>query len=174
MIDRIYSYPIFTQRLSLGKEAIMATAKRAVKKATPARRKKAAVKSSAHPIRNRRVSNAASASDLFVYDTQNRTKRLVERVGNNSLARIIQVSQSQPSRWTEGTEEASIINQQKMIDLDYIFDQLSLNLYPDQIDDWFETPNPHLGGASPLNVFQIKGLAALLPAIYAVSTGAMS
>lgn len=168
------TFPIFAQRLSLGKEAIMAAAKRAAKKAAPARRKKAAAKSSAHSIRNRRVPIAASASDLFVYDTQNRAKRLVERVGNNSLARIIQVNQSQPSRWTEGTEEASIVNQQKMIDLDYIFDQLSLNLYPDQIDDWFETPNPHLGGASPINVFQVKGLAALLPAIYAVSTGAMS
>jgi hypothetical protein len=173
-MNHSHSSPIAAQRLSLGKEAIMATAKRAAKKAVPARRKKAAAKSSAHSIRNRRVASSASTSDVFVYDTQNRAKRLVERVGNNSLARIIQVSQSQPSRWTEGTEEASITNQQKMIDLDYIFDQLSLNLYPDQIDDWFEVPNPHLGGASPMNVFQVKGLAALLPAIYAVSTGAMS
>jgi hypothetical protein len=174
MRNETQSSQTITQRLSLGKEEIMATAKRATKKATPARRKRAAAKSSAHPVRNRRVSSVVSASDLFEYDTQIRAKRLVERVGNNSLARIIQVSQSQPSRWTEGTEEASIVNQQKMIDLDYIFDQLSLNLYPDQIDDWFESSNPHLGGASPMSVFQVKGLAALLPAIYAVSTGAMS
>jgi hypothetical protein len=167
------SSPIFTQRLSLGKEAIMAKVKKAAKKAAP-RRKKAAARSSSNALRQRNSTSSPVSEELFIRDPQIRTQRLVSRFGNNSLARIIQVNQSQPSRWSEGHEEASVINQQKLIDLDYIFDQLSLNLYPDQIEEWFEAPNPHLGGASPINVFQIKGLAALLPAIYAVSSGAMA
>ena len=151
----------------------MAKVKKVAKKAAP-RRKKAAVRSSSHTLRQRNSTSSSASKELFVRDPQIRTQRLVSRLGNNSLARIIQVNQSQPSRWSEGHEEASVINQQKLIDLDYIFDQLSLNLYADQIEEWFEAPNPHLGGASPINVFQIKGLAALLPAIYAVSSGAMA
>jgi hypothetical protein len=60
------------------------------------------------------------------------------------------------------------------IDLDYIIDQLSITLYPDQIQDWLQNPSAHLGGAAPINAFQVNGLAAVLPAISALSTGALA
>lgn len=114
----------------------------------------------------------SNAEGVYLIDAQMRTKKLAAIFGNNSLARIIQVNQSQTSRWIQGDEQASVINQQKLIDLDYIIDQLSITLYPDQIEQWLQNPNAHLGGASPLNVFQVNGLAAVFPAISALATGA--
>jgi hypothetical protein len=149
---------VITQRLSLGKEVIMAAVKRS---------KKAAV--------DRRVLRIkADSSGLYMVDAQMRTKKLAAIFGNNSLARIIQVNQSQTSRWSEGDEQASVINQQKLIDLDYVIDQLSITLYPDQIQEWLQNPNAHLGGAAPIHAFQVNGLTAVLPAISALSTGAFA
>ena len=122
----------------------------------------------------RRPRITVGAEGLFVLDTKQRTQKLTAVFGNNSLAHIIQVNQSQTSRWSEGNEQASVSNQKKLINLDFIIDQLSLSLYPDQIEEWLENPNPHLGGASPINVFRVNGLAALLPAIYAVASGALA
>ena len=147
-----------TQRLSLGKEVTMA----AVRKS-----KKAVVDRRAIRIK-------ADSNGVYVVDAQMRTKKLAAIFGNNSLARIIQVNQSQTSRWSEGDEQASVINQQKLIDLDYIIDQLSITLYPDQIQDWLQNPSAHLGGAAPINAFQVNGLAAVFPAISALSTGALA
>ena len=146
----------------------MAISKRVVKKA-----KAASGTPKAHTAR-RRPRIAVGAAGTFVLDTKQRTQKLTAVFGNNSLAHIIQVNQSQTSRWSEGSEQASVSNQQKLIDLDYIIDQLSISLYPDQIEEWLENPNPHLGGASPINVFRVNGLAALLPAIYAVANGALA
>jgi hypothetical protein len=122
----------------------------------------------------RAIKIKAGADGIYMVNAQMRTKKLAAIFGNNSLARIIQVNQSQTSRWSEGDEQASVINQQKLIDLDYIIDQLSLTLYSDQIEQWLQNPNPHLGGATPINVFQVNGLASVIPAISALSTGAFA
>ena len=148
----------FVQRLSLGKEVDMAGVKK-IEKAMGNR----------HTVKIK-----SNAEGVYLIDAQMRTKKLAAIFGNNSLARIIQVNQSQTSRWIQGDEQASVINQQKLIDLDYIIDQLSITLYPDQIEQWLQNPNAHLGGASPINVFQVSGLAAVIPAISALSTGAFA
>ena len=147
-----------TQRLPLGKEVYIAGVKK----------EKQAVSG------KRSIKIKADADGIYLVNAQMRTKKLAAIFGNNSLARIIQVNQSQTSRWSEGDEQASLINQQKLIDLDYIIDQLSLTLYPDQIEQWLQNPNAHLGGASPINVFQVNGLASIIPAISALSTGAFA
>jgi len=147
-----------TQRLSLGQGVSMAQTK-GTKKAV---------------VGKRAIKIKASADGIYMVNAQMRTKKLAAIFGNNSLARIIQVNQSQTSRWSEGDEQASVINQQKLIDLDYIIDQLSLTLYTDQIEQWLQNPNAHLGGATPINVFQVNGLASVIPAISALSTGAFA
>ena len=148
----------FVQRLSLGREGNMAAVKKIEK-----------TMGSRHAIKIK-----SNAEGVYLIDAQMRTKKLAAIFGNNSLARIIQVNQSQTSRWILGDEQASVINQQKLIDLDYIIDQLSITLYPDQIEQWLQNPNAHLGGASPINVFQVSGLASVIPAISALSTGAFA
>ena len=148
----------FVQRLSLGKEVDMAGVKKIEK-----------AKGNRHTVKIK-----SNAEGVYLIDAQMRTKKLAAIFGNNSLARIIQVNQSQTSRWIHGDEQASVINQQKLIDLDYIIDQLSITLYPDQIEQWLQNPNAHLGGASPINVFQVSGLSAVIPAISALSTGAFA
>ena len=147
-----------TQRLSLGEEVVMAGAKKLEKKSGA----------------KARLKIKTDIDGVYLINAQMRTKKLVAIFGNNSLARIIQVNQSQTSRWSDGDEQASVINQQKLIDLDYIIDQLAITLYPDQIEEWLQNPNAHLGSASPINVFQVNGLAAVIPAISALSTGAFA
>ena len=147
-----------TQRLSLGKGVEMAATKK-TKKESHTR----------HSIKIK-----TDAQGIYMIDAQMRAKKLAAIFGNNSLARIIQVNQSQTSRWIQGDEQASVINQQKLIELNYIIDQLSITLYPDQIEAWLQNPNAHVGGASPINVYQVNGLAAVMPAISALSTGAFA
>lgn len=147
-----------TQRLSLGQEVTVAGAKKPKKSV----------------VTGRAIKIKTDSDGIYVVDAKMRTKKLAAIFGNNSLARIIQVNQSQTSRWSEGVEQASVINQQKLIDLDYIIDQLSITLYPDQIEEWLQNPNAHIGGASPINAFQVNGLTAVIPALSALSTGAFA
>jgi uncharacterized protein (DUF2384 family) len=98
--------------------------------------------------------------------------RLISVLGNNTLARILGVSNSQPSRWRTGKEQVSPENRRKLADLDHVLERLLLEVYPDQAGDWLNSPNAHLGGGTPLDVLALRGAAPVLDAIDALAAGA--
>jgi len=112
---------------------------------------------------------APTAPDAFAPDTA--VERLVGAFGNNSLARILGVSASQPARWRSGKESISPINRRRLVDLDHVLDRLLLELWPDQVGDWLTSPNAHLGGAIPIDVLALRGAPPVLEAIDALATG---
>jgi uncharacterized protein (DUF2384 family) len=101
-------------------------------------------------------------------------ERVVSAIGSNELARLLHVAPSQPSRWRSGKEGIGPDNRRRLADLDHVLDRLLLELYPDQAGLWLTSPNPHLAGAVPLDVLQLRGAAAVLPAIDALAAGAFA
>lgn len=116
------------------------------------------------------VAVRGDAATLFPADLQ--VARLVEALGSNTLAELVGVSRSQPSRWRSGKERVSPGNRKKLADLDHVLDRLLLELHPDQASLWLSSPNPHLGGARPVDALRLRGAAAVLPAIDALAAGA--
>lgn len=100
--------------------------------------------------------------------------RLIGVLGNNALARILGVSNSQPTRWRQGKESISPSNRRRLSDLDHILDRLLLELWPDQAGDWLTSPNAHLGGAIPIDVLVLRGAGAVIDALDALATGAFA
>lgn len=116
------------------------------------------------------VSPAAEAR----YTAQAPVARVVEALGNNVVADLLGVSRSQPSRWRSGQERLSPENRKRISDLDHVLDRLLLELHSDQAGLWLTGPNPHLGGARPVDVLELRGAAAVLPAIDALASGAFA
>lgn len=138
-------------------------------------RAKPAVKSAAKKPAARRAGKlkvAAGAAELFRVDDQ--VERVIAVLGNNTVAQLLGVSTSQPSRWRSGKEQVSPANRAKLADLDYVLNRLLLELYPDQVAMWLTGANAHLGGARPVDVLQLRGAAAILPAIDALAVGAFA
>jgi uncharacterized protein (DUF2384 family) len=115
---------------------------------------------------------AAGASSAFPADVT--VARLIDMLGNNGLARILGVSNSQPTRWRQGKESISPANRRRLSDLDHVLDRLLLELWPDQAGDWLTSPNAHLGGAIPIDVLVLRGAGAVLDAIDALAVGAFA
>lgn len=100
--------------------------------------------------------------------------RVVAALGNNTVADLMGVARSQPSRWRSGKERPSPENRRRISDLDHVLDRLLLELHPDQVGLWLTGPNPHLGGARPIDELALRGAAAVLPAIDALAAGAFA
>lgn len=116
------------------------------------------------------ISAAAEAG----YATAGPVARVIDALGNNVVADLLRVSRSQPSRWRSGQERLSPENRKRISDLDHVLDRLLLELYPDQAGAWLTGPNPHLGGARPVDMLGLRGAAAVLPAIEALAAGAFA
>lgn len=108
------------------------------------------------------------------YTAEGSVSRVVDALGNNVVADLLGVSRSQPSRWRSGQERLSPDSRKRISDLDHVLDRLLLELYPDQAGMWLTGPNPHLGGARPVDVLELRGAAAVLPAIDALAAGAFA
>lgn len=117
-----------------------------------------------------KVASSAGAT----YSASGPVTRLVDALGNNVVADLLGVARSQPSRWRLGQERLSPESRRRLSDLDHVLDRLLLELHPDQVGLWLTGPNPHLGGARPVDALRLRGAVAVLPAIDALSVGAFA
>jgi len=102
---------------------------------------------------------------------RDRLTYVVSELGNNRVARILRVSESQPSRWRSGEERMSEPNRRRVVDLDYVMSRL-LELYPREVAEiWLDSHNAHLG-ARPVDVLVLRGAAPVVAAIDAEAEGA--
>lgn len=102
-----------------------------------------------------------------------RTEFLARTLGGITVvARLLDVSASQPSRWQRGKEHPSHASAQRLLDLDHVVARLSLLWERTLIEAWLTSPNGHLGGRSPLDVLRVSGAHDVLDAIDAELQGA--
>lgn len=98
-------------------------------------------------------------------------ERVIAALGSNTVAELLGVATSQPSRWRRGTERISPANRARLVDLDHILSRLLQVLWPDQAGAWLTAPNPHLGGR-PIDVLALRGAGPVITAIDALAQGA--
>lgn len=115
------------------------------------------------------VALGPDAAALFPW--RDKLERLVAAFGSNSVAALLGVSKSQPSRWRAGREAPSPANRARLVDLEFVVDRLLAVLWPEQAGDWLVGANPHLGGARPVDVLALHGPAPVILAIDALSAG---
>lgn len=104
-------------------------------------------------------------------ESRRRLEYVVAQLGNNHAARLLKVSQSQPSRWRSREEGIGSESRRRIADLDYVLARL-LEIYPQEVADvWLESFNAHLG-ARPVDVLELSGVARVIAAIDAEAEGA--
>lgn len=116
-----------------------------------------------------RVTVRPDASTL--YQATDQVERVVTALGSNSVAKILGVSRSQPSRWRTGEEQLSPANRARLADLDHVLDRLLQVLWPEEASEWLTAHNPHVNGR-PIDVLALRGSAPVIEAIDALSQGA--
>ena|SRR5437016_11272936 len=118
--------------------------------------------------RDRRPSGTAWAPDLRI--------AFLSGVlgGHTKVARLLEVSVSQPTRWEKGEETPSLQAAQRIIGLDAVVAQLLLVWDRSLVADWLSTANAHLGGARPVDVLRQRGPAEVIEAVRAEAAGAFA
>jgi hypothetical protein len=120
-----------------------------------------------------RLERARGRHGLAVVGTEEKLDRLVESLGNNRVAELLDVSRSQPSRWRSRAEGIAADNERRLLDLEYVMSRL-LRLYPPAVADaWLASHNAHLG-ARPIDVLKASGALPIVQAIDAEEQGAFA
>ncbi len=125
-----------------------------------------------------RVPRAPKVRDVTVkpdatalFDVPLEVERVVSALGSNTVADLLSVSRSQPSRWRAGKERISPINRARLADLDHVLNRLLQVLWPEEASAWLTARNPILGGR-PVDVLAVRGAAPVIEAIDALAQGA--
>jgi hypothetical protein len=92
-------------------------------------------------------------------------------LGSNRVAELLGVSRSQPSRWRSGAEGLAERNARAVLDLDHVVARLHQVWVPTVAAMWLESPNAHLGGATPAEVLRRGGASEVIRAIDAEASG---
>jgi hypothetical protein len=106
-----------------------------------------------------------------LFDVPVEVERVVSALGSNTVADLLSVSRSQPSRWRAGKERISPINRARLADLDHVLNRLLQVLWPEEASAWLSARNAMLGGR-PVDVLALRGAAPVIEAIDALAQGA--
>jgi len=120
-----------------------------------------------HPLRTITVKAGAAA----LFDVPAEVERVVSALGSNTVADLLGVSRSQPSRWRRGEERISPANRARLADLDHVLNRLLQVLWPEEAGAWLTAVDPHLGGR-PVDVLSLRGSSPVIEAIDALAQGA--
>lgn len=93
-------------------------------------------------------------------------------LGSNRVAELLGVSRSQPSRWRSGLEGLGMESERALLDLDYVVARLHQVWVPEVAKMWLSSPNPRLGGGTPVETLRQRGVADVIAAIDAEYQGA--
>jgi uncharacterized protein (DUF2384 family) len=104
-----------------------------------------------------------------------RTEFLIDAVGSGStLADLLGVSRSQPTRWRTGKESPSPQIARELVDLDHVMARASMLFTQPVALDWLNSSNTYLDGARPIDVLKTRGSAEVIAALDAAMAGAFS
>lgn len=104
---------------------------------------------------------------------EERTEFLIEHVGGvTALARALNVSPSQPSRWRKGSEVPSPEVAARLLDLEHVL-ALAMQAWDSPVAmDWMNSANGFLAGAEPIEVLRQRGSTDVIAALEATLSGA--
>jgi hypothetical protein len=126
------------------------------------------------PARKRGVPPARKIVSLQQAAARRKLVAIVDALGHNVAAGLLQVDRSQLSRVIKGTENASADLQRRAVETDYVLSRLLQVMYPDEIAEWLTSPEPLLGDAIPANVLRLHGPDRVVRAINGIAAGVYS
>jgi hypothetical protein len=128
-----------------------------------------------HPVPHRsrsRQSTPIKTTTGLAWAPDERAARLVGVLGNKGVAQLLNVSESQPSRWKTGQEVPSARSAPLLVDLDHVVGRLLLIWDSSVILDWLTGANGFLEGARPIDVIAVRGTTEVVEALEAEAAGA--
>ncbi len=124
------------------------------------------------PTAGRPAPNPKIRAAQFDAHSAAKVEQLIAIYGVHGLAALVGVSASQPTRWRQRKERPGVTATRRLLGLEYLTSRLAEVFTARQAQVWLASPNPYLGGSSPVEVFAHFGAAAIEPAISAVEVGA--
>lgn len=98
--------------------------------------------------------------------------RVVEALGTNAAARLLDADRAQVSRWNAGKESISVEMGRRIVDLHDVLTRI-LRVYPPEAASlWLGGSEPLLGGARPIDVLIGEGASSVIRAIDGIAQGA--
>jgi uncharacterized protein (DUF2384 family) len=109
------------------------------------------------------------AADLA--DVRPLLARVVNALGTNAAARLLDADRAQVSRWGAGSEAVSAEMGRRIVDLHDVLTRI-LRVFPkDAAAMWLYGAEPLLGGARPIDVLVTEGAAPVIRAIDGIAQG---
>jgi hypothetical protein len=98
--------------------------------------------------------------------------RIVEALGTNAAARLLDADRAQVSRWGAGRESVSAEMGRRIVDLHDVLTRILRVYSRGAAALWLAGSEPLLGGARPIDVLAIEGAAPVIRAIDGIAQGA--
>lgn len=98
--------------------------------------------------------------------------RIVEALGTNASARLLDADRAQVSRWSSGKEAISAEMSRRIVDLHDVLTRILQVYSRGAASLWLVGPEPLLGGARPIDVLVTEGAASVIRAIDGIAQGA--
>ena len=100
-------------------------------------------------------------------------KRVIDAVGSNVTARLLDVDPAQVSRWTAGGAISAEMAR-RILDLHDVLTRTLRLFARDVAARWLFGSEPLLGGARPIDVLALQGSAPVIRALDGIAQGAYS
>jgi len=98
--------------------------------------------------------------------------RIVEALGTNAAARVLDADRAQVSRWGSGAEPVSAEMGRRIVDLHDVLTRILRVYSRNAASLWLMGAEPLLGGARPIDVLAIEGASRVIRAIDGISQDA--
>ncbi|MGH9480763.1 MAG: hypothetical protein ACRD1L_01615 [Terriglobales bacterium] len=96
---------------------------------------------------------------------------LIEALGSNGTARLLDADRGQVSRWNSGAETISAGMARRIVDLHDVLSRI-LRLYQPRVAAaWLVGSEPLLRGARPIDILALEGVAPVIEAIDGIAAG---
>ena len=136
-------------------------------KARPSRRSR-----HVRPWRPAAASIALRPAASSLTDVRPLLARIVDALGTNAAARMLDVDRGQVSRWGAGSEPVSAEMGRRIVDLHDVLTRI-LRIYPpDAASLWLVGSEPLLGGGRPIDVLANEGASPVIRSIDGIWQGA--
>ncbi len=100
--------------------------------------------------------------------------RLIEALGANATARLLDIDRAQVSRWMSRRAPISAEMGRRIVDLHDVLTRILRVFERDAAAMWLTGSEPLLGGARPIDVLVLEGAPPVIRAIDGIAQGAFA
>jgi len=107
-------------------------------------------------------------------DVRPLVSRIVDGLGTNAAARLLDADRAQVSRWMSAKEPIGAEMGRRIVDVHDILTRILRLFSREAAAQWLVGSEPLLGGARPIDVLVLEGAAPVIRAIDGIAQGAFA